>query len=259
MEVRHYLRVFSAYVQLHMKTAMEYRTNFFMQSGFMLLNDVLWILIWYFLFSTFGTVNGYDFSDALIIFGVYGFSYGIAATFFGNRNALSEIIMEGRLDFYLTLPIDELFHALIAKSSYDGVADILYAFMVVAVFAPHGLLIALIAGMVAAVVFISFMVLIESLGFWIEHPKSTTKSMRNTIQGFGAWPLDVYPVTARAILYIIPVAFVGTVPAHLVKSFSWGEFGLLMLVAALMLTLALSVWRIGVKRYESGNLIATRT
>jgi len=258
MGAKHYLRVLRAYQSLHFKTAMEYRINFFTKSGFMLLNDLMFLLIFMFLFKAFGTINGYSLTYAMLVFGITGMSFGIIAVLFGGRRELWEMILEGRMDFYLSLPIDELFHALGSSSAYDGYGDILFGLLILIFVAPQSLPIGIVGALIGAVVLLSFFILMNCSAFYIEHPKATTTAANDIIVGFASWPLDAYTTKVRTILYLIPIAFIGTVPTHLIQNFSWRELGLLAVVAVVILTVSILIWKAGIKKYESGNLVTTR-
>jgi ABC-2 type transport system permease protein len=259
MGVRHSLRVYKAYLLLHLKTAMEYRMNFFIQSLFMVLNDSLWLFIWYFLFAYFQTINGYGMADAMLVFGISALAYGLVAVFFGNRRRVWELVADGRLDFYLSLPVDELFHALISKSAESGVGDIIFGIVLIAVVAPERLLLGIVVSMLGAIVLLAFGNLIDSLGFFMQNPKAATKSLSNFVIGFATWPIDVYGGATRAVLYFIPIAFISTVPHNILVDFGWVQLGGLTLVAFTLLLLSVLVFKWGLRRYESGNMISTRT
>ena len=236
---------------------MEYRINFLWQALFMAINDTMFIMLWYFLFSAIPLINGYSMTDAIAVYGISAFAYGLLAAFMGNRRSIWEIITEGKLDLYLSQPIDELFHALISKSNADGFGDILFGIVVLAIIAPHSIPLALLVGVLGAVVLLSFTILSDSLGFVLERPRSATRSFNNLVLGFGSWPIDAFG-GARGILYAVPIAFLATVPYHVLQTHSLAMLLSLVAVAGTMLAIALLVWKFGVRRYESGNLIATR-
>jgi ABC-2 type transport system permease protein len=63
----------------------------------------------------------------------------------------------------------------------------------------------------------------------------------------------------RVLLYtLIPGAFVGTIPARLLTSFSWGQLALPVAFAAEIALIARLVFHWGLRRYESGNLVTMR-
>jgi ABC-2 type transport system permease protein len=83
--------------------------------------------------------------------------------------------------------------------------------------------------------------------------------MNNALITFSLYPAEIFPGLVRVLLYtLIPAAFIGTVPVKLLKEFSWGNLALLAAFAAGLALLAQVVFRLGLRRYESGNLITAR-
>jgi ABC-2 type transport system permease protein len=73
---------------------------------------------------------------------------------------------------------------------------------------------------------------------------------------FALYPITLFNNTAKLILFIVvPAAFMGAVPAGFVRSFSWSSIGLMILAAAGFLALALLLFQLGLRRYESGSAI----
>src|SRR3989338_6761242 len=106
----HNIRLLFSYFKFNLSTALEYRIPFILQVTFMTLNDIIWILYWYMLFLKFGTINGYTFKHMLIIYAVILIAHGVTRILFGNSNRLAEAIRDGKLDYYLTLPKNTLYH-----------------------------------------------------------------------------------------------------------------------------------------------------
>ncbi len=81
-----------------------------------------------------------------------------------------EIINQGRLDYYLSLPRPVLLHAVASRTIASGMGDFSYGFLAFELsgqFSWDGLLRFVLAMLLAAVVFVSFLILINSLAFWL--------------------------------------------------------------------------------------------
>lgn len=62
--------------------------------------------------------------------------------------------------------------------------------------------------------------------------------------------------TAKFILFtILPAALMGAVPAEFVRQFDWSTLGELLFGGFVLLALAIFVFRLGLRRYESGSAI----
>jgi len=106
-----------------------------------------------------------------------------------------------------------------------------------------------------AAVFLGFVVLVQSLAFWIGHAGLVRAQAGNARISFALDPLDLFDGTARQVLFtLLPAAFMGAVPAEFVRSFTWK--GLVQRTGAALVFLALAVFQRGLRRYESGSAIA---
>ncbi len=251
------LKFLLAVWKANLQSAMEYRAAFLTQVFGMMINNFMYFAIWIIFFQRFEDVNGWSINDMWVTFGVLASSFGLVSLLFGNAFTLSEIIMKGRLDYYLSMPRPVLLHAVASRMIGSGMGDFTYGFIsyfLSGQFAWDGLARFLLATLLAAVVFVSFMILLHSLSFWFGLMNNFTNTMVNAIITFGIYPATLFDNTAKFILFtIIPAAFMGSVPAEFIHSFTWSTLGVLLLGAVVFLFLAITVFRIGLKRYESGS------
>lgn len=255
------LKFLLAVWKANLQSAMEYRAAFLSQVIGMMLNNFMYFAIWIIFFQRFEEVNGWGINDMWVTFGVLASSFGLVSLLFGNAFNLSEIIMKGRLDYYLSMPRPVLLHAVASRMIGSGMGDFTYGFVsyfLSGSFGWDGLGRFLIATILAAVVFASFLILIQSLAFWFGLMSNFTNLMVNAIITFGIYPATLFDTTAKFILFtIIPAAFMGSVPAEFIHSFTWSTLGILLLGAAVFLFLAVTLFRRGLSRYESGSGIQT--
>src|SRR5512145_2971496 len=94
----------------NLQAAMEFRAAFFTQIIFMILNNAGYFVFWILYFDKFENVRGWTVNDMMLLFGIAATAWGTAAYFFGNFTTLGEIIAQGRLDYYLSLPKPVLLH-----------------------------------------------------------------------------------------------------------------------------------------------------
>jgi ABC-2 type transport system permease protein len=78
----------------------------------------------------------------------------------------------------------------------------------------------------------------------------------NAMITFGIYPITLFDNYAKLILFtVIPAAFIGAVPAEFIRAFSWQTLAELLAGAVVFLFIAVSVFRLGLRRYESGSAI----
>ncbi|HLF75476.1 MAG TPA: ABC-2 family transporter protein [Anaerolineales bacterium] len=243
----------------NLQSVMEYRVSFLTQVIGMMLNDFISFAIWIIFFERFKEVRGWGISDMYITYGVLASSFGLVALLFGNAFTLSEIINQGRLDYYLALPRPVLLHTVSSRMISSGMGDFSYGFLSYALSGQYtwdGFLRFVLATLLAAVIFVSFLILVQSLAFWLGVISNLSNLAINALVTFGLYPFSLFDSYAKLILFtLIPAALVGAVPAAFIRAFSWQTLAELLAGAVSFLLIAVTVFRLGLKRYESGSAI----
>jgi ABC-2 type transport system permease protein len=243
----------------NLASAMEYRVAFITQSIGMILNDGVYFVVWIIFFDRFNTIQGWGITDMFIVFGVSASAFGLAGLLFGNAFNLADIITKGRLDYYLSLPRPTLLHVLASRTVPSSAGDFLYgfiSFIASGQFSFNGLARFCLGILLATITFTAFLVIIQSLTFWMGSGGNFTALAVNAMVTFALYPITLFDQTARLILFtIVPAAFMGVVPATFVRGFSWTLLGQMALASAVFLALAIFLFNMGLRRYESGSAI----
>ena len=242
--------------------AMEFRAAFISQAIGMFLNDAAYFVFWIVFFDRFQQVRGWGLSDMFLIYGLVAFGFGAAVYFFGNLNGVADIIMKGQLDYYLALPRPVLLHLLSSRSVPSGVGDMLYG-LISFFFADQLTLDAfarfVLGALFSATIFIAFMVLVQSLVFWMGSVQLLSMQVFNALLTFSIYPTSLFDNSAKFILFtILPAALIGALPSDFVRSFTWPKLGLMLIAAVIFLSLAIAAFYRGLRRYESGSAIQTQ-
>lgn len=245
--------------QANLQSVMEYRISFITQVVGMLLNNFIYFAIWIIFFDRFKEVRGWGINDMYITFGVLASSFGVVALFFGNAFVLGDIINNGRLDYYLSLPRPVLLHTVSSRMISSGMGDLTYGLISYSLsgqFTWDGFIRFILATLLAATVFAAFLILVNSIAFWAGIVTSLSNLMLNAMITFGIYPITLFDNYAKLILFtIIPAALMGALPGEFVRAFTWQTLAQLLLGAMIFLGLAITVFRLGLKRYESGSAI----
>lgn len=250
-------RFLTAVWKANLQSVMEYRAAFLTQVIGMMVNDFIYFAIWIIFFQRFKEVRGWGLGDMWVTYGILASAFGLVSLLFGNAFNLSEIIMKGRLDYYLSLPRPVLLHTVASRMIGSGMGDFSYGFVSYALsghFTWDGLARFLLGTLTAATVFASFLIIVQSLTFWLGLISNLSGLAVNAVVTFGIYPATLFDSTAKLILFtIIPAALMGSVPAEFVRSFTWERLGVLAGAAAIFLMLALALFALGLRRYESGS------
>lgn len=238
-------------------SAMEYRAAFLSQVIGMALNDGVYFLFWVIFFNKFQEVRGWVLNDMFLMFGIVAAGFGIGSYLFGNVMNLAEIISLGQMDYYLSFPQPVLLHTLASRSISSGLGDFscgVICFFFSGYLTPTGIGRFVLGVFLSAIVFLSFLVLVQSLAFWIGSAQMLSSQAVNAIVSFATYPITLFDGSAKLLLFtLIPAAFVGAVPAEFVRSASWGSLLLLIGATGLFLLFAGITFHRGLRRYESGS------
>jgi ABC-2 type transport system permease protein len=253
------LKFLFAVWKTNLLSAMEYRVAFISQIVGMMLNDFIYFTVWIIFFDRFKEVRSWGINDMYITYGVLASAFGLVAMLFGNAFTLSEIINQGRLDYYLSFPRPVLLHTISSRMISSGMGDFTYGIISYALSGQQtwdGFLRFVLATLLAASVFASFLILVQSLAFWLGVMSNLTSLAVSALITFGIYPITLFDSYAKVILFtLIPAAFMGAVPAEFVRAFTWQSLAQLLVGAVIFLCLAVAMFRLGIRRYESGSAI----
>lgn len=241
----------------NLMAAMEYRAAFITQVVGMMLNNAVYFLFWVVFFDRFKQVRGWELDDMFILFGVVAMGYGLGAFFFGNVFNLTDIISKGQLDYYLSFPRPTLLHLAASHSITSGLGDATYgmiSFLAAGQFSLGSLGRFALGVMISTTVFLSFLVFVQSLAFWLGNVQLLSQQALNAVLTFSLYPISLFDGPAKFILFtILPAAFMGAVPAEFVRRFTLDNLVLMAVAALILFPLAVVTFYRGLRRYESGS------
>ena len=253
------LRFMGAYFVANLQAAMEYRVAFWVQIVVMLGNDSLWLFFWWSYFHQFPLVNGWQQTDVVVIWAVSALGFGLSVAIFGNAPRLAQLIMTGGLDAYLGMPRNALLHVCISATDPTAWGDVLFAIGAYILFlrpGPLNLLLFLLLGCVVSLIFASFLVIFGSLAFFLGNTDGLVQQMMGGLITFSTYPMNIFNGAIRLLLFtIVPAGFISFVPLQLLHRFTWPLMGAMFGFTLLFALSATGLFWLGLKRYESGNLL----
>lgn len=251
-----------AHFKFNLASAMEYRWSFISQVALMTVNDFMMLFFWWLIFSRVPDIAGWTFRDVITMQSVVALAFGLNVSVFGNLHRIPQLIARGQLDYYLLLPKDPLLHMLVSRSDISGFGDMAFgiaAFMVFTSVSWQRVILFLATSLAAATVYASFVTVAGSLAFLMGNAQTVGAQLAQAMVTFSGYPGSLFKGAVRALLYsAIPVGFFAYVPVELLRNFSWTLFAGLIAFAACSAIVAKALFRAGLRRYESGNLMAIR-
>lgn len=261
MEVKSHIKLIFMSFKYNLLKGMDNRVAFIGQVLGMLLNNALMIIQWIVLFSIKDNIGVYVFKDVLLLWGLAASTYGVAHTFFESVFTLSNLIIEGKLDAFLVQPKNTLLYVATSKMKVSAVGDILYGFIILIILhlplitSLLFILFSITGGLIVAAVAIIF----NSLTFYFGSSEEIATTINNTIVNVGTYPDGIFDGKVRLLLLtIIPVSWIMYIPIDVMLSFNIGLTLSVIVFTIFIITLAYIIFKNGLKRYSSSNLMSAR-
>jgi ABC-2 type transport system permease protein len=257
-------RAYKDIAMMWTRAAMAYPASFWMMafSGFAIgiLDFVgIWIM-----FHTIDTLGGWDLSEIAFLYGGTGIGLAVADLVVGRIERLGQLIRTGRLDAMFLKPLPLLTQVCADEFALRRFARVFQAVVVLGVacafvaWTPEKVLVTASMVVSSAVIFFAIFIGFACVQFWTIDANEIANAFTYGGNTVTQYPLTVYPrevVTGLTVL--VPLAFVNWYPALFVlgQPDPYGFPGWLRFaspaVAVVLMTLALLVWRTGVRRYTS--------
>ena len=264
MAAKNYIRFIKESIKCNLKSILEYKKSFLIQSIFMFINNFFFLIFWIVIFSgNDGEINGLTMNDILYFWSLPVISFGTAYFFFGGIAKLGQYILEGSLDTYFTQPKDILINVMVSGMDFNAFGDLIYG-SVVGLFAVNfdlgRYLLLLTLGVGGGIFYICIETLIRLLAIKIGPTDNIQHILINTLMiNFASYPEVIYGKFIKGLIYtVIPSAYIAFVPIKFVQTLSL-KYLLIWFVAIFFfieITFVLSKYML--KKYESGNNISMR-
>lgn len=258
-----YLRLFSVFFRASVQTDMEYRADFYTRIVASLLGLLTTVGALSIAYNYTPTIKGWTFAQALVLLAVYYLMDGLIEMFIAPnmRNVMGQV-RDGTLDFVLLKPVSAQFMASFRTVNIWRIVNVLVGLglsvytidrLSLSVGAAQAVSFALTLAAGAGVVY-SFWLCLVTLTFWFVKIDNIEQLVWQAFES-GRYPIEIYPPWLRGTLtYVIPVAFIITVPAQaLAGRVGAGYVGVAMCVSLATVLLSSAFWRFGLRHYTGAS------
>ena len=257
------LRLMGHYFRFNLSANMAYKGSFIIQVFGMALNNSAFIIFWYFLFQRIGgDIKGFDFNDVMFLWALAAMGFGMSVVLFGNTPYISRVIYSGELDVYLLQPKPVLLNLLGSRMIVSGWGDIAYGLILFSVTQPMSLqswALFLFFSLLMMMVLTAVRTLYHSLTFFFGNAESFAQMAGEMTITFMLYPGSIFKGAPMIVLHsLIPAALVGYIPIRVFKEFDPILMAVVVLADLAIVAAAAGLFKLGLRRYESGNRMATR-
>lgn len=239
------------------------RSAFYLQFLFMIVNNLIFFLIWWIFFTKLEEIRGWKLNDLMLLYGVVVASFGLSMILAGGFRRLPFYIARGRLDSFLTQPRPVLLSTVLSESVPSGWGNLVTGFLL---FFLSGYLewtqiaFYILVLITSTLVFVMSGVLISSLGFWLQEMEGFARQWFEYLVTISCYPSSIFTSPFKIVLYtVLPAGFIGYLPVDLIRQPQLSTMIQILLAAIAYTALAQYVFHRGLRRYVSANTISLKT
>ncbi len=250
--------------RLWVRASLAYRTSFAIMTASSFLLTFLDFVAIGLMFHVIDRLGGFELWQVALLYGASGIGIGIADMLIGSVELIGQHIRSGTLDAMLVRPVPLLTQVCADRFALRRLGRIAQTSVVFAYGAWHvdwsvpkvGVAVLMIAGAVA--IFFSLFVGVSCVQFWTHDASEVANAFTYGGNTMTQYPLTIFPTEiVKSLTFVFPIAFANWYSCLylLDRSDPFGAptwFALLPLpVGAVLIVLALTVWRTGVRAYTS--------
>ena len=262
--VKRKLRLLRVFLAATLSASLEYRMNF-LGAVLVSLGDSAVALLGLFLFysrpeST--SLGGWSYAQALLVVGFFMLAQGfIAVVLQPNLSKVAESIRTGTMDFTLIKPIDAQWSVSTRNLNLLRIGDVVVGLIILGYALARlehvtalGLLLALLVFGCALITVYSLWFMLTTTAFWFVKTDNVTE-LFNGVFGAARFPASSFPAPVRiAITFVLPVAFVTTIPAQAITGTLTPLLALLApAIAAVTFLAGRLFWLYALRNYTSAS------
>ena len=256
------LRIYFMMKAQYLKTAMEYKFNFWMMCiGGIVMRTVL-LGIAFVLFKNVEVLGGFKEGEVYLMMSLMIISEGMVNIFFDGIWYVPAMLFRGELDVVLCRPVPALQQVLSTELGLQGVGVLALGFVSLGMAISRlgflsavnvlMLLIFIVTGMVLR---LSTFIIGVTTSFYMDTGGNNSNAFTlYSIGEYAKYPVHIYPSwLAGILLSVVPFGFIGYVPVLILRAgaFSTWMTPLLVVVTIVYFLLARAFFYHGIKKYES--------
>ena len=248
-------------IKKNIKNEKELKSSFIISVVGMMLNNISFLVLWYYFGKTVGELNGWKPMD---IFGLYGFSctsYGIVASLFYGLFEIPNYISTGNFDKYLLTPKNILLKVSTSKISTSAFGDLLFGITCFIIFSVYSkisliqLMLAIFLIIISSIVFYAFSLVCMSISFYLMDGYNVSQGLYGMFVSNSIYHGGAYTGVLRIIFTIVmPSLLLGAIPVEIIKNISLKSIIMIVLLAICWFAISIMFFYKSLKKYESNNL-----
>ena len=247
-------------IKKNFQNAKELKSAFITSIVGMCINNIAFIVLWYYFGKMVGNINGWEPFD---IFGLYSFSatsFGLVCSFFNGIFNIPTYISTGNFDKYLLTPKNILLKVSTSAISTSAIGDLIFGIICFLIFTVISkltflqIIVSIILMLVASIVFFAFSLICMTISFYLMDGENISQGLYGMFISTSLYHGGAFTGILKAIfVFIIPSLLLGAIPVEVVKSMSISHICLISLLTLFWVILSIIFFYKSLKKYESNN------
>ncbi|MGQ0573700.1 MAG: ABC transporter permease [Pseudonocardia sp.] len=257
--------VYGRIVASRVRSQLAYPASFALDVVAQLLTQGVELVAILVVFTQVSALGGFSVGEVLLMYGIAATAFGLADLTVGEIEELPELIRAGEFDVLLLRPLSTLAQVLTVDIALRRIGRVVtgagvYAYALVTLdltWSAPQVLVGLTAPVVGAVLIGAIFVGTNAVSFWLVDGREVANSFTYGSNFATSYPLTIFgPGLRRVLCFVVPAAFVAYFPAlallgrpdplGLPDALRWCAPAVALLVVAV----AATVWRFGVRHYQ---------
>ena len=248
-------------IRKNLKNEKELKSSFIISIIGMAINNISFLILWYYFGKTTGELNGWEPMD---IFGLYAFScisFGLVAALFSGTFNIPTYISSGSFDKYLLTPKSILIKVSTSAISTSALGDLLFGIICFIIFIIWSKLsiiqfwIAILLMILSSIIFYSFSLICMSVSFYLMDGHNVSQGLYGMFLSNSLYHGGAFTGILRFIfIYIMPSLLLAAVPVEIVKNVSITNLLIVIALTIFWFIVSIIFFYKSLKKYESNNL-----
>lgn len=248
-------------IKENIKNEKELKSSFIISIIGMAINNIAFLILWYYFGATIGEINGWHPMD---IFGLYGFgttSFGIVTSLFYGIFNIPTYISSGNFDKFLLTPKNILIKVSTSALLTSAFGDLLFGIICFIIFSIYNKLtmlkifISILLILLSSIIYYSFSLICMTISFYLMDGNNISNGLYGIFLSNSLYHGGAFTGLLRKIfIYVIPSLLLGAIPVEIIKKLSIKSFIIIIFLTIFWFIISIKFFYKSLKKYESNNL-----
>lgn len=244
---------------VNLKLSLSMRLSFVITIFIVAVKHSFFLISWKYFFARYNILQGWNYSEMLLMYGIVSLSIGFVEVFFYGLREMPKMIETSQIDIFLLQPKNMLLNVAISKGDITALGEMVLGFLLMG-FSGYLRYPTMLIIVALAILFIfSLYLYLSCLAFFMKNTTSFIRELYQSANLLMTQPSSSYHRLFKIFaVTLLPTAFVSFFPVeymrtNLIKYLLFTSIGTFT-----FFSLASWLFKLGLKRYESSNIIAPR-